>query len=93
MRTKPSKVDLIYDTVYTDGIITYKNENTTLGFVRFNDDGEIEYIFVQPFYRRKGLAFKLLKEVQCRVKNKLTFQEPISPTGSLLISSFYDRMK
>ena len=29
----------------SDGVFTYKNENTTLGFVRFNDKGEIEIIW------------------------------------------------
>ena len=26
-----------------DGVFTYKNENTTLGFVRFNEKAEVEY--------------------------------------------------
>ena len=29
-----------------DGVFTFKNENTTIGFVRFNEKGEVEYIFV-----------------------------------------------
>ena len=37
-----------------DGVFTYKNENTTLGFVRFNEIGEVEYIFVNPIFRKKG---------------------------------------
>ena len=47
-----------------DGIFTFKNENTTLGFVRFNEIGEVEYIFVNPIFRKKGLAKKLLKLVK-----------------------------
>ena len=38
----------------SDDVFTYKNENTTLGFVRFNDKGEVEYIFVNPIFRKKG---------------------------------------
>ena len=34
----------------SDGVFTYKNENTTLGFVRFNEIGEVEYIFVNPIF-------------------------------------------
>ena len=44
-----------------DGVFTYKNENTTLGFVRFNKKGEVEYIFVNPIFRKKGIATKLLQ--------------------------------
>ena len=47
----------------TKGVFTFKNENTTIGFVRFNDKGEVEYIFVNPIFRKKGLATKLLKLV------------------------------
>ena len=40
--------DLNYDIDLTDGVITFKNTNTTLGFVRYNEKAEIEYIFVKP---------------------------------------------
>ena len=33
--------------VETDGVFTLKNLNTTIGFVRFNKSGEVEYIFVK----------------------------------------------
>ena len=49
-----------YHTSFTDGVITFKNINTTLGFVRYNETAEIEYIFVNPMFRRQGLAKKLL---------------------------------
>ena len=45
----------------SDGVITFKNKNTTIGFVRFNQKSEIEYIFVNPSFRKKGLAKQLLK--------------------------------
>ena len=45
----------------TDGVFTLKNNNTTLGFVRFNNKGEVEYIFVNPIFSKKNLAKKLLK--------------------------------
>ena len=47
--------------VEADGIFTLKNQNTTLGFVRFNEAGEIEYIFVNPLFRKKKLAKNLFK--------------------------------
>ena len=71
----------------TDGIFTFKNANTTLGFVRFNKKGEVEYIFVNPIFRKKGLAKKLLKLVKEKTKKKLIFQEPISPLGYKLLKS------
>ena len=60
-----------------DGVFTFKNENTTLGFVRFNDQGEVEYIFVNPIFRKKGIAKKLLN----LVKDK-TGKLPIPPRSN-----------
>ena len=71
----------------SDGVFTLKNINTTIGFVRFNSNGEIEYIFVNPIFRKKGFAKKLLKLVKEKTKKKLIFQTPISPLGSKLLKS------
>jgi len=71
----------------TDGIFTLKNLNTTIGFVRFSEAGEVEYIFVNPIFRKKGLAKKLLKLVKDKTGKKLKFQKPISPLGSKLQKS------
>ena len=70
-----------------DGVFTLKNQNTTLGFVRFNNAGEVEYIFVNPLFRKKKIAKKLLKLVREKTQKKLIFQEPISPLGSKLLES------
>ena len=53
-----------YELIESDGVFTLKNMNTTIGFVRFNENGEIEYIFVNPIFRKKGFAKKLLKLVK-----------------------------
>ena len=45
-------------------VITFKNINTTLGFARYNQEAEVEYIFVNPLFRRKGLAKKLLQIIE-----------------------------
>ena len=71
----------------SDGVFTYKNENTTLGFVRFNNKGEVEYIFVNPIFRKKGIAKKLLKLVKEKTEKKIILQEPISPLGLKLLNS------
>ena len=80
-----NKLDNInYDIDLTDGVITFKNSNTTLGFVRYNERAEVEYIFVNPMFRRNGLAKKLLKIVEEKTKIKPTPQDPISPLGEKL---------
>ena len=71
----------------TEGVFTFKNENTTIGFVRFNEVGEVEYIFVNPIFRKKGLATKLLELVNRKTGKEIILQEPISPLGSKLLKS------
>jgi GNAT superfamily N-acetyltransferase len=71
----------------SDGVFTYKNENTTLGFVRFNEIGEVEYIFVNPIFRKKGIATRLLKLVKKKTGKEIVLQESISPLGSKLLNS------
>ena len=73
-----------YECIETEGIVTYKNNNTTLGFARYNEIGEIEYIFVNPMFRRKGLAKKLIKIIENKVGKRPVPQEPISPLGKKL---------
>jgi len=69
-----------------DGVITFKNKNTTIGFVRFNNKGEVEYIFVNPAFRKKGLAKKLLKLTKEKIGKDLVPQEPLSPLGKKLFN-------
>tara|TARA_B100001059_G_scaffold197497_1_gene202964 strand:+ start:368 stop:634 length:267 start_codon:yes stop_codon:yes gene_type:complete len=78
---------LNYQIIESDGVFTMKNVNTTIGFVRFNEDGEIEYIFVNPIFRKKGLAKKMLKLVKNKTKKNIIFQKPISPLGNKLLKS------
>ena len=73
-----------YDVDLNDGVITFKNINTTLGFIRYNERAEIEYIFVNPIFRRQGLAKKLLSIVEKKTRIKPTPQDPISPLGEKL---------
>ena len=77
-------VKINYDVDLSDGVITFKNINTTLGFIRFNETSEVEYIFVNPMFRRQGLAKKLLSIVEKKTKIKPTPQDPISPLGKKL---------
>jgi len=79
-----------YELVKNDGVFTLKNQNTTISFVRFNELGEVEYIFVNPLFRRRNFASKLLKLVRNKTRKKLVFQPPISPLGEKLLSSIKD---
>jgi GNAT superfamily N-acetyltransferase len=78
----------MWDVVYGDGVITCKNPNTTIAFVRYNTDAEIEYIFVNPLYRKRGHATRLLMMVEERTGKKVKPQEPISPLGSKLFRAY-----
>ena len=71
----------------TEGVFTFKNKNTTIGFVRFNEIGEVEYIFVNPIFRKKGLATKLLELVKEKTGKAIILQEPIIPLGLKLLKS------
>ena len=70
----------------TEGVFTFKNENTTIGFVRFNEKGEVEYILVNPIFRKQGLAPKLFELVKEKTGKEIILQEPISPLGSKLLN-------
>ena len=71
-----------------DGVFTLKNENTTLGFVRFNDDGEVEYIFVNPLFRKKNIAKKLLRLVQEKTQKKNYFSKTHKPSWIQIIKIY-----
>ena len=76
-----------YELVESDDVFTYKNENTTLGFVRFNAKGEVEYIFVNPIFRKQGLAKKLLRLVREKTCLLYTSPSPRDRTRSRMPSS------
>ena len=70
-----------------DGVLTFKNKNTTIGFIRFNDKGGVVYFFVNPIFRKKVLVTKLLQLVKEKTGKEITLQEPISTLGSKLLNS------
>ena len=76
-----------FELIESDGVFTFKNLNTTIGFVRFNSIGEVEYIFVNAIFRKKGLAKELLRLVKEKTGKKIILQGPISPLGSKLLNS------
>ena len=82
-----------YDVNLSDGVIIFRNINTTLGFVRYNKAAEVEYIFVNPMFRRKGLAKKLLSIVKDKTRINPTPQDPISPLGEKLFKIIKQEIK
>jgi GNAT superfamily N-acetyltransferase len=71
-----------YQVDVSEGIVLIKNQNTTIGYCRFNESGEVEYIFVNPLYRRKGFGMLLINEVK-RLKGPIEkVHDPISPLGA-----------
>tara|TARA_X000000950_G_scaffold202228_1_gene243436 strand:+ start:43 stop:300 length:258 start_codon:yes stop_codon:yes gene_type:complete len=81
-----SNPDTKYEISQVDGVITFKNKNTTIGFIRFNNKGEVEYIFVNPAFRKQGMAKKLLRLTRATLGKDLIPQKPISPLGKKLFN-------
>jgi len=73
-----------YDISFSGAVITFKNINTKLDFIRYNKEAEVECIFVNLIFRRKGLAKKLLQIVEEKIMTKPKPQDPISPLGEKL---------
>ncbi len=73
---------------HTPGIITLTDANTTLGYCRYNEEGEVEYLFVNAAFRRRGIARELLRLVEAEVGRSLRFQPPLSPLGKALEEAY-----
>lgn len=77
----PSGLDN-YQIDLSEGVVLIKNQNTTIGYSRYNDSGDIEYIYVNPLYRRQGFGTLLINEVK-RLKGPIgKVHDPISPLGA-----------
>ena len=76
-----------YRLVETEDVFTIKNNNTTIAFLRYNQKGEVEYIFVNQIFRKKGIAKHLLRLVRNKTGKKIILQKPISPLGNKLLKS------
>ena len=66
----------------SDGVVLIKNQNTTIGYCRFTQLGDIEYIFVNPSYRRQGYGSMLIEEVKKITGLIGDVHDPISPLGA-----------
>lgn len=77
----------------TPGILTLSDANTTIGYCRYDASGEVEYLFVNAAFRRRGVATRLLDEVAAETGAALRFQPPISPLGQSLIAAWEKRLQ
>ena len=76
----PNPADYIIE--IADGIVVIRNQNTTIGYSRFTSAGDVEYIYVNPTYRRQGYGALLLDQVR-RITGQIgTIHTPVSPLGT-----------
>ncbi len=74
--------------ILNNDTVIINNKNTTIGYACFNVDEEIlEYIFVNPRFRRRGIGSELLFAAEKLVVNNLKPAEPISPLGEKFFNS------
>jgi GNAT superfamily N-acetyltransferase len=71
-----------YQIEIADGIVVIKNQNTTIGYSRFTNAGDVEYIYVNPMYRRQGYGALLLDQVRHIAGQIGTIHAPVSPLGT-----------
>ncbi|MEI8154199.1 MAG: GNAT family N-acetyltransferase [Hyphomicrobiales bacterium] len=70
------------------GILTLSDANTTIAYCRYETSGEIKYLFVNPAFRRRGHARRLLAMVEAETGATLLLNPPISPLGGHLAQSY-----
>ena len=63
------------------GVVLIRNVNTTTGYCRYRPSGDIEYIFVNPTYRRQGHGSRLLQMVAQITGRVGQAEQPVSPLG------------
>ena len=65
-----------------------KNQNTTIGYSRFTSAGDVEYIYVNPMYRRQDYGTLLLDEIRRNTGQIGAVHTPVSPLGK----AFFDAL-
>lgn len=70
------------------GILTLSDANTTIAYCRYETSGEIKYLFVNPAFRRRGHARRLLAMVEAETGATLLLNPPISPLGRHVVSAY-----
>jgi len=78
---------------HTPGIVTITDANTTIAYCRYDESGEIEYVFVSASHRRMGYGKWLLAFAEEHLVTIKGFQPPISPLGEKLVGSYKRRRR
>jgi GNAT superfamily N-acetyltransferase len=88
MVRRPIKLDTLKLKILNNDTVIIYNKNTTIGYACFNIDEKIlEYIYVNPSFRRRGIGSELLSAAEKLVKNTLQPAGPVSPLGDKFFSS------
>ena len=75
MKTSKAKI------INNDTVII-NNQNTTIGYANFNVETKtLDYLFVNPSFRRRGVGSKLVLAAEKVSGGKLQPTKPISPLG------------
>jgi GNAT superfamily N-acetyltransferase len=73
---------LEYNVSVNEDTVTISNKNTTLGYARFSRNFNIiEYIFVHPTFRRKGLGAMMLRRISEELGCRPVPAPPLSKMG------------
>ena len=68
--------------IINNDTVIITNRNTTIGYAHFNvETRTLDYLFVNPSFRRRGVGTKLVLAAEKVSGGKLQPTKPISPLG------------
>ena len=71
-----------------DDAITVTNRNTTVGYACFcREQKVLEYIFVNPAFRRKGYGKLLVRHIEGEIGGQIVPAPPLSKMGLKFFSA------
>lgn len=83
----PSGADDDVSLQIDDDCVILRNQNTTIGYARFSKGVKrLDYIYVNPLFRRQGYGLKLIALAEERCDCRLSAAPPVSPLGQKLFS-------
>ena len=87
MTISPKQNELsVSEIVYGDSIVI-RNKNTTIGYAHFSaETKQLDYLYVNPLFRRKGYGRKLVNLCEQVSGTPLHPQPPISKLGRLFFN-------
>ncbi len=71
-----------------DDTVILRNANTTIGYARFSASARsLDYIYVNPAFRRRGVGRRLVALSEERCKARLVPAAPLSPMGTAFFAA------